>query len=218
MMLRTFMAQSASSTNRALQVPSSHSFNGAATTWSRMGRAGARLDPPRWRSFNVVARVDASAAFADEVKQEVRGELLVATNGRPAGLSRYSGAGELAAYVRVVATRAALRLLNRRKEPVRHALPSTPGRDPELDYLKVRYGTEFERAFRNALASLSTRDRLLLKRHSVDCVGSLASIYRLHRSNAARRLAQASSSEVESLLTLVRSQMWISLRGALQQP
>lgn len=185
-----------------------------------------------------IARFDTSAAFADEVKQEVREELLVSAPDRPAGLTRYSGSGELGAYVRVVAVRAALRLVNRRKTtPALRPLPSAPGRDPELDYLKMRYGSEFERAFRIALASLPTHDRLLLKLHSIDGLGidRIASIYGLHRSNAARRLARirrnlreqtlaelqrhlgASSREVESLLALIRSQMWISLRGALQQ-
>ena len=184
-----------------------------------------------------VARVDASASFADEVTQEVRAELLVAGRSRPAGLTGFSGAGELGGFVRVVAVRAALRLANRRKEPQLQMAPSAAGADPELDYLKLRYRSEFERAFRTALAALSTRDRLMLKLHSVDglSIDKIAAAYQLHRSNAARRLARirrllreqtmaelqqrlgASPREVESLLALVRSQMWVSLRGALQQ-
>ena len=139
--------------------------------------------------------------------------------------------------LRVVAVRAALRLANRRKEPQLQTAPSAAGADPELDYLKLRYRSEFERAFRAALALLSTRDRLMLKLHSVDglSIDKIAAAYQLHRSNVARRLARirrllrehtmaelqqrlgASAREVESLLALVRSQMWVSLRGALQQ-
>jgi RNA polymerase sigma-70 factor (ECF subfamily) len=185
-----------------------------------------------------VARVDSSPAFADEVLQEVRETLLVAAAGKPAGLSRYTGSGELGGFVRVVAVRAALRL-RRRRQPghpsSQHQLRAAE--DPELDYLKVRYRPAFEQAFAAALASLSTREKLLLKLHAIDGLGidKIAAIYRLHRSTAARRLAgirrklrertqrelqqrlRLTPAEFESLLTLVRSQLWVSLGSALQR-
>jgi RNA polymerase sigma-70 factor (ECF subfamily) len=139
--------------------------------------------------------------------------------------------------VRIVAVRAALRLANRRKERRPEMPPFAAAADPELDYLKLRYRSQFEEAFRSALAALSTRERLMLKLHSVDglSIDKIAAAYHLHRSNVARRLASirrllrdqtvaeiqqrlgVSPREVESLLALVRSQIWVSVRRALQQ-
>ena len=180
-----------------------------------------------------VSRIDSSPAFADDVRDQVRDALLIARRGKPAGIGRYSGAGELGGFVRVVALRIALQLRRRRGPP--SSAPLRPAADPELDYLKLRYRRDFEEAFASALGSLSVHEKLLLKLHSVDGLGvdRIAVMYRLHRSTAARQLAairrklrertqrelqerlSISPAEFESLLAVVRSQIWISVRGAL---
>jgi RNA polymerase sigma-70 factor (ECF subfamily) len=179
-----------------------------------------------------VARIDPSPQFAEDVRAEVRDALLLPTAEKAPGIARYSGSGELGAFVRVVATRIGLQLRRRRAGSPRHSM--RPAIDPELDYLKLRYRRDFEDAFANALQSLATREKLLLKLH-VDGLGidRIATMYRLHRSTAARRLANIrrklrertqrelqqrlsiSPTEFESLLAVVRSQMWVSLRAAL---
>ena len=183
-----------------------------------------------------LARLDASAALCDDVKQALRAELLVAAGGKAPGIAGYAGRGDLAAWVRVVAIRTALRLKKaERRAPPDEGDPLLGKGDPELDYLKLRYRGACEEAFRGALATLSSRERLYLRLHYVEglSLDRIASLYRVHRATIARRLAahrdklhdqtrarlrevlQLRDSEFESLLGLVRSQLAVSLRGAL---
>ena len=110
--------------------------------------------------------------------------------------------------------------------------------DPERDYLKLRYGAAYEEPFNAALASLSSRERLFLRLHYADGldIGRIGRLYKIHRSTVARRLAEyrrklrestqerlrkrlnLTDSEYESVLSLVRSQMLVSLRSALKNP
>lgn len=183
-----------------------------------------------------LARLDASPALCDDVAQELRAELLIAAPGKPPGLAGYRGRGDLAAWVRVVAIRTALRLKKaERRAPADDGDPLFGKGDPELDYLKLRYRGACEEAFRGALATLTSRERLYLRLHYVEglSLDRMASLYRVHRATIARRLAahreklhqqtrarlrealKVRDSELESLLGLWRSQLALSLRGAL---
>src|SRR5258708_39987099 len=95
----------------------------------------ARGDPGALRLFETkllsrvpqfLSRFDASGALCDEVAQEMRAELLVPSAGKPPGISAYAGRGDLAAWLRIVAIRTALRL---RKSENR---PPPDGSDPLL--------------------------------------------------------------------------------------
>ena len=204
-----------------------------------------RGDPLALRQFEAtvlaqvprfLARLDASAALCDDVAQELRAELLLAADGKPPGLAGYTGRGELKAWVRVVALRTALRLKKaERRAPPDDGDPLLGKGDPELDYLKLRYRAACEEAFAGALATLSSRERLYLRLHYVEGLSleRMASLYRVSRATIARRLAahreklheqtrarlreilKIRDSEFESLLGLVRSQLAVSLRGAL---
>jgi RNA polymerase sigma-70 factor, ECF subfamily len=186
-----------------------------------------------------VGRLDPAGTLTDEVAQELRIQLLLPAAGGEARIGDYSGRGELAAWLRVVALRAALKLRRaQRRLGVGVELPPTDlgrGPDPERDYLRLRYRADYEAAFRAALGSLESTERLLLKLHYVDGlnIDRIGAIYRLHRSTVARQLAShrrklldltrgrlrerlnLSDSEFDSILALVRSQMVMSLRGAL---
>jgi RNA polymerase sigma-70 factor (ECF subfamily) len=183
-----------------------------------------------------LSRFDGSGALCDEVAQEMRAELLVPSAGKPPGISAYSGRGDLAAWLRIVAIRTALRLRKaENRPPPEGSDPLLGAGAPELDYLKLRYRGACEEAFRGALATLSSRERLYLRLHYVEglSIDRMASLYRVHRSTIARRLAahreklhqetrarlrerlKVSDSEFESLIGLVRSQLLVSIRGAL---
>ena len=187
-----------------------------------------------------LARLDPSRDLADEVAQELREALLVP--GRDtAGIAVYSGRGELGSWLRVVSIRTAQRL-RRRNLPAGLATDKAEQQwrdaDPERDYLKLRYGAAYEEAFNGALASLSNRERLCLRLHYADGldIGRIGRLYKIHRSTVARRLAEyrrklresmqeslrkrlnLTDSEYESVLSLVRSQLVVSLRSALKNP
>ena len=186
-----------------------------------------------------VARLDPTGTLAEEVAQELRIQLLLPSGVVPARIRDYSGRGDLAAWLRVVALRAALKLRrSQRRLGVGVEVPSVDlarGPDPERDYIRLRYRGEYQAAFHAALDSLESGERLLLKLHYVDGlnIDRLGAVYRMHRSTVARQLAShrrklldatrsrlrerldLSDSEFDSVLALVRSQMVVSLRGAL---
>ena len=185
-----------------------------------------------------LVRLDPSRDLADDVAQELREALLVPGNASP-GIAVYSGRGDLGSWLRVVSIRTALRL-RRRNLPAGLAAATAEqawrDADPERDYLKLRYGAAYEEAFQAALASLSNRERLCLRLHYADGldIGRIGTLYKIHRSTVARRLAEyrrklresmqerlrkrlkLTESEYESVLSLVRSQLVVSLRSALK--
>src|SRR5581483_4498624 len=63
-----------------------------------------------------ICRVSTDAAFADEVRQQLRERLLVAPPGGAPKIAEYGGAGALHAWVRVAALRTALNLRRNRDD------------------------------------------------------------------------------------------------------
>jgi RNA polymerase sigma-70 factor, ECF subfamily len=184
-----------------------------------------------------IRRVDGSESFADEVRQIVRYKLFVAENGAsPPKIATYSGRGSLASWVGVAAQRTGISLARSTTaraetddEPLAEALP--PGVDPDLDYLKKRYQTEFREAFQAALAALTQRERVILRLHYVTGMShqKIASLYKVHQATVTRWIAKAgdtiaseaqrhlrerlsaNTSEFHSLAQLVVSEIDLSL-------
>lgn len=179
----------------------------------------------------------------DEVKQGLRQVLFVgdAARGAPPRIVEYKGTGDLKAWMRVTAMRAALKLIRKegRETPmsddaVLEARSSAD--DPELAYMKAAYRATFKEAFQEALDSLLPRERLLLKQQLVDglSIDELGALNQVHRATAARWVAGArekllgrtrrtfmmrariSSDECESIMRLVRSQLDVSLQRRLR--
>lgn len=193
----------------------------------------------------VIERAIAAARVPDaeraDVAQIVRRRLLTAPEGERPRIATYSARGSLKAWVRVVATREAQRVLPRvgREE---HAeddeLDGLLARDddPELAYLKRLYRAELKRAFTAAVDALEPRDRLVLRQHTIDRLGidQLAALHQVHRSTAARwiesaraavlaatqrellRHLQVSRTELASIVRLVSSQLDLSLPRLLR--
>jgi RNA polymerase sigma-70 factor (ECF subfamily) len=187
----------------------------------------------------IVAHMRLPDAHVDELKQAVRTKLLVAEGDRPAKISDYKGKGPLRSWVGVVATRQALSRLRRKHEdsPGDSALLGieSPHSGPELGFLKLHYREQFVRAFKAALAELDAGSRNSLRHHYVHglTIDELAALYRIHRSNAARRVAKARDallsgtrrrlvrelgidrSEFESIMRLIESRLEVSIAGVL---
>jgi RNA polymerase sigma-70 factor (ECF subfamily) len=184
-----------------------------------------------------LARLNLEPDLLEEAKQLVRDKLLVGPRPR---IADYSGRGELRSWLHATATRTALNLLRGRRRELRASdeqlfdLPSLNA-DPETQVLRERYLEDFTAAFREALASLTARQRVLLKRHFVDGLGTdgLGALYRVHRVTALRWLTQTRERlaarthkalwrrlgldrrEFESVVRLVRSQLDFSIRSFL---
>jgi RNA polymerase sigma-70 factor (ECF subfamily) len=192
-----------------------------------------------------VATIGASAADCADLGQIIRERLLVSRgNGDPPRIARFLGRGSLAVWVRVVATREALRTLARvrrleceaRDDELADLTASDD--DPEVGYLKRLYRDEFKRAFHAAIAGLDARQRLLLRQHTLDGLGidQLAALHGVHRSTAARQVQFArdavlartrrelirrlrlSAGELDSMMRLIQSQLDVSLQRVLSFP
>ncbi len=177
---------------------------------------------------------------ADEVKQALRFELLV-NDGAPK-IADYAGRGELAAWLRISATRKALKLVRKtdREETLdeillEHWPGNTP--DPEHQHLRERYTAELKAAIRAAFADLEVRQRNLLRQHILDelTIDDLAKLYRVHRATCARWLADARAelgkntrkrlvgalgmpaNELESLLRFLDSDIELSISKILHR-
>jgi RNA polymerase sigma-70 factor (ECF subfamily) len=146
----------------------------------------------------VLARMNLGARLED-AKQLVRQHLFVAKNDKPPKILDYTGRGKLSAWLRVTAVRVTLDYLEKERPLGAGAtdqelldLPAT-GLDPELDHMKRLYRRAFKSAFEEGFLSLSARDQTLLRQHLLDGIGleEVAWLYRVHRSTAARWLADA---------------------------
>jgi RNA polymerase sigma-70 factor, ECF subfamily len=190
-----------------------------------------------------VGRVATSPAAAEELRQVVLVRLLVPERlGEEPRIAQYSGRGSLAAWVSIAAGRSTLNARRALESPtgtVEELLADRALADeevPELALIRKRYQSAFVAALRQALAELDRDHRSLLRLHYVDrlTMDALASLFRVSRAGAHRRLAtaredmfqrtcgllrkqlQIDTAELSSLLRLVRSDLDISLHGLLR--
>ena len=189
-----------------------------------------------------LSRSDAMPAVADEVKQVLRTNLLVRQGDVLPPIAGYGGRGPLGAWLRVTATRAALRL--RDAEKARggaggHDVAILPAADdPELEYLRSHYTQDFRAAFEATLASLSAREASLLRLFFLDgmSIDAIAGLYRVSGRTVKRWLARTrttilnethkrlaerlrlSASDLASLIGLLRSQLDVSILRFLDKP
>jgi RNA polymerase sigma-70 factor (ECF subfamily) len=184
-----------------------------------------------------------------DVKQLVRQRLFVGggTGGQPTSpgkIAEYGGRGDLRRWVRSVAVRTCLNELRRGKREIlidddqliaQHAIAAD---DPEVEYMKRMYATEFKAAFGDALSQLGAREQTLLRYHHVDGlnIDEIGAIYRIHRVTAFRWLEKAKellvrstlealrvrlklpANELDSVLRMIRSQIHLSLVRHLGGP
>jgi RNA polymerase sigma-70 factor (ECF subfamily) len=180
-------------------------------------------------------RLRAPTSIVDEVKGALREQLLVADGDGPPRVADFAGRGELDGWLRVSATRAALRMMKRSsRETGDDDLEAilTPAESPELAHMKRLYRGELLQALATATARLDVRQRNLLRYHYLDglSIDEIGAIHGVHRATAARWLARArdeliaatrrelearlaiTPDDLESILRLIASQVDLSLR------
>jgi RNA polymerase sigma-70 factor (ECF subfamily) len=185
---------------------------------------------------HAATRLSASPDQTAEVHADLRRILLVDDNERGAALRDYAGRGDLRGYLRVSATRALIRAVNRGRREIAvddgevfdRMLPID---DPEISILRAQYRDTVDAALRAALAGLPARARALLRYQLIDgwSIDQVGKLYGVHRATAARWLADAravlgdairgelaarlriAASEVDSIVRLVQSRVDMSL-------
>ena len=183
---------------------------------------------------SAIARVNRDPEFVAETLRRLWDKLLFGNNAK---VSEYSGRGPLNAWVRVAAARTALaccraqRLTWSRQADLSEAI-ADESCGPESQLTKVRYQGAFQHALEHALATLSSRDRNVLRMHAVDrcSIDQIGRAYGVHRATAARWLERAKAgifasvreelaiehaamtdSEFKSLAQLMGSELELSL-------
>jgi len=183
---------------------------------------------------NMLARKRIDREVANDTVQQLRTKLLLGE--RPLLLA-YSGTGELRGWLRVTALRAAIRAQRKRgTDRSEDGELAAAALDVDIQYQRKLYQEEFRGAFADALASLTVRQRNLLK-HSVlhgATSDDLGALYQVHRATAARWLAEARDrlaaetqrrmiaklaidrAQYASILRLIHSQLDVSVERLLR--
>ena len=213
----------------------------AATIGGELGALEVFNQHYRGAVYRSAQRVEKQGIQADDVTQELMEYLLLPRGERPPALALYSGQGPLLAYVRVSSLRRALKLLKKENK-----MPSEGGLervmeladaddDPELAALKNTYRGEFKEAFQEALDSLESQERNLLRYHYLTDLNTrqIGKLLGLHQSNVVRRLAavraelqtrtrdnlmrqlDVGASKFQSIMMLVQSQLDLSIERIL---
>jgi RNA polymerase sigma-70 factor (ECF subfamily) len=213
--------------------------------------ACARRDAAALRAFETLLTSSVPSALRkqrapedhiDEVTQIVREKLLVGRNGAPPQIAEYAGRGPLGAWLRVIAVREHLNLV---QHEGRRPRPTATGDLPDLlapigvetAVQRRQRSTAFRAALGAALTALDARDRALLRQHhleglTIDQVGTYLGV---SRATAARRLAAAraallddtrrrlrealgaDTTEIDSVLQRVDSNLDASVRTLLER-
>lgn len=158
---------------------------GASEQFRRVGSAVAEA---------AIARINRDREFVSDTLQVLWGKLLV---GPKAKVQEYSGRGPLQAWLRVAAARGALdrqrslKVAERRSTELTRELVEER-MSPESALTRTRYAGAFQAAMDAAVASLSPRDRNLLRMHVVGrcSIDQIGRAYGVHRATAARWLDQ----------------------------
>ena len=185
-------------------------------------------------------KMNLGGARVDDVKQSLRGQMFVGTPETPPRIVDYSGRGDLGAWLRVTATRSALKVLRKEQREIPAEddaifAAASSSSDPELAYVKEVYRAQFRTAFQEALDSLDDRDKNVLRQHVVDrlSIDEIGALYHVHRATSARWLdkarellltrtrqrfmngAKITPRECDSIMRLCQSQLDMTIRRRL---
>ncbi|HET7544951.1 MAG TPA: sigma-70 family RNA polymerase sigma factor [Polyangiaceae bacterium] len=180
--------------------------------------------------------VNPSRDFIEDVRQRVLELLFIGSPGGAPRILQYKGQGPLGAWLRTTAKRLALRLATSdrvERQAPEEALANELAHacDQELALLRAHYSELFGEALVSALRELPGQERMLLQLSLVGGISTvrLAKMYQLNQSTISRQLQRAAnktfdnvrqrlraelgieSEELESLLTIVRSHIQLTL-------
>jgi RNA polymerase sigma-70 factor, ECF subfamily len=145
-----------------------------------------------------------SATFKDEVRQALRCRLFVGDAEHPPRIAGYTGRGSLGGWVFVTARRVALSMLRGRDSGVYQAVDAdiAVGDDLELEYFRNHFKCEFQAALKEALATLTDRERVVMHLNFVRGISleRIGMMYQVNQSTVSRWLGTARQS--------LRKQTW----------
>ena len=160
-----------------------------------------------------LGKLSLRGADAAELTQRLRHKLFVAAEGVAGRIATYSARGPLRAWLRALVVHEAMSE-HRRRGRHEHETDSALGDmaaddDPELAQIKARYAAPFREAFGEALASLSARDRNVLRLVYGEgvTVEQVALMIGVHRVSVSRWLQQTRRDLLEGTRSRLRSRL-----------
>jgi len=180
------------------------------------------------------------SGLCQDAELRLRERLFLVADDEVPRLASYSGRGDLRGWLRAAAVRTAIDLMRARRTVPMDASAldeAAVAHDPVLAALKQRYRDEFRIAFGEAAASLTDRERTLLRYRFFDglSIDEIGTLYRVHRATVARwiaairerlfedtraalmtRLGLAAASDLDSILHLIDSHLDVSVEALLR--
>lgn len=175
----------------------------------------------------------------DDIKQTLWERFFHAEPPKEPKISQFAGLGDLQSWVRTAAYREVMGMLRKQKketwvEDVLWNLPNEQD-NQEVQYLKVLYRTKFKEVMQECLQGLSPKERNILRYYYVEgwTAEKIGTLYQTHRTTVSRWLEkiqsklleqtksllvqelELSTTNVESLLVLIQSQLDVSLHRFL---
>ena len=153
---------------------------------------------------------------ADELRQQLRIKLFVGSPDTPPKIREYSGKGALGAWLRVTAVRSFVDIArSTRRDRYAEELDEAEllgVASPERGAISSELGAAIKQAFADAVAGLSTRERVFLRHAYVDrhTLDQIASHYSIHRATVARTLASARESLIAKTRAAVAQRAGVS--------
>jgi RNA polymerase sigma-70 factor (ECF subfamily) len=144
-----------------------------------------------------VARFRLRADDLDELKQTLRRQLLVAEPGKSPRIGDYAGRGPLAAWLRVAAVRAAIKMRRAGHDGATDddelEQIASGEQGPEAGFATAESRGLFRAALRHAIESLEAQEQNVLRQHHLDglTLDQLGALYRVHRTTVAYWLERA---------------------------
>jgi RNA polymerase sigma-70 factor (ECF subfamily) len=158
---------------------------------------------------NAIARVFPDRPWVDEVAARFLGQLLV---GKEPRLTRYSGRGDLGAWLKVVATRAAIDARRtspeRDEEPLPSSVEAAMSLSPESLVFCRTHATDILDSLARATSALDKKQRNLLRLNFADGlnIDEIGALYGVHRATIARWIQQAREGVESAVLQDLRVQ------------
>lgn len=156
---------------------------------------------------NAIARVWPDRQRVDDISAQVLGRLLVGPEPR---LTRYSGRGDLSAWLKVAATRAAIDAKrsspDQDEEPLSASAETVMSMSPESLVFCRAHANDILDALGRATSALDKKQRNLLRLNYTDGLNieEIGALYGVHRATIARWLQQVRSSVESAVLEELR--------------
>lgn len=190
-----------------------------------------------------LSHMNLPAAMVEDVRQLVSARLFVNEAGSPPRIASYGGRSSLPSWLRTLAVRTALNLKAKKdeqhtgmqREDVADRVFAV-AQDPEMEFIKARYADAFRTAIRSAVRELPEEQRTVLHLYVVEGLTTtrIGALFQVSHTAVSRWLSSAREAILEqtqallrrqlginteeflSLVRLVRSQLDVSLAGALE--